>query len=421
MDILRFITAGSVDDGKSTLIGRLLYDTNSIAEDQLEAIAKASKHKEDGEIDLALLTDGLRAEREQGITIDVAYKYFSTEKRKFIIADAPGHIQYTRNMVTGASNAQLAIILIDARHGVTEQTKRHTYIAHLLGIEHLVIAVNKMDLRDYSQEVFSQIQTDYQQFFLPLQTQAGKAGSIVFIPMAALQGDNIVVRSEQMAWYTGQTLLEHLEQVTVHQGWVEKEARFQVQYVIRPQTDALHDYRGYAGKVLSGVYKQGDAITVLPSGLQTHIKALEFAEKEITEAFAPMSVIIHTTEDIDISRGDTLVKVNESPALTQEIEAAICWMDTKPLKAGAKYLLQYNSKRTRCAVRDLIDKTDIQTLAKLDPSDSFALNDIGTVHIKTAEMLPLDHYTHNKANGCFILIDEQTNNTVAAGMVQNIL
>ncbi len=420
MDILRFITAGSVDDGKSTLIGRLLYDTNSIAEDQLEAIAKASKHKEDGEIDLALLTDGLRAEREQGITIDVAYKYFHTDKRKFIIADAPGHIQYTRNMVTGASNTQLAIILIDARHGVTEQTKRHTYIAHLLGIQHLVVAVNKMDLREYAEDVFTQIQQDYQAFFMPLQSMAGKENTLVFIPMAALQGDNIVSRGENMPWYIGQTLLEHLEQIPVYQAFVQTDARFQVQYVIRPQTEALHDYRGFAGKVLSGVYKKGDAITVLPAGLKTHIKAIEFAENEIAEAFAPMSVIIHTTENIDISRGDMLVKSNEMPPLTQEIQATLCWMDTKPLKAGAKYLLQYNSKRVRCVVRDLIDITNIQTLEKIEATDGFALNDIGTVQIKTADMLPLDLYSQNKANGCFILIDEQSNHTVGAGMVLEV-
>lgn len=415
MDILRFITAGSVDDGKSTLIGRLLYDTNSIAEDQLEAIAKASKNKEDGEIDLALLTDGLRAEREQGITIDVAYKYFHTDKRKFIIADAPGHIQYTRNMVTGASNAQLAIILIDARHGVTEQTKRHTYIAHLLGIKHLVVAVNKMDLRDYAQDTFTQIQQDYNQFSAPLGLQ-----DVVFIPMAALDGDNIVKPSSNMLWYTGKTLLEHLESVVVHQDLIQKNARFQVQYVLRPQTDNLHDYRGYAGKVLSGLYKKGDKITILPSGLETTIKSIEFAEKEIAEAFAPMSVVIHIAENIDISRGDTFAKSTELPTLTQEMQATLCWMDNKPLKAGAKYLLQTNSKRVRCAVRDLIDKINIQTLEKIEATEGFTLNDIGTVMIKTAEALPIDIYADNKNNGSFILIDEQTNNTVGAGMIEGL-
>lgn len=416
MDILRFITAGSVDDGKSTLIGRLLYDTNSIAEDQLEAIAKASKNKEEGEIDLALLTDGLRAEREQGITIDVAYKYFNTDKRKFIIADAPGHIQYTRNMVTGASNAQLAIILIDARHGVTEQTKRHTYLAHLLGIQHLVVAVNKMDLREYAQDVFEQIQQDYHNFAAPLGLQ-----EVVFIPMAALSGDNIVKRSPNMLWYAGKTLLEHLEQVPVYQDIVQKEARFQVQYVLRPQTDALHDYRGYAGKVLSGIYRQGDKITILPSGLETSIKAIEFAEKEIQEAFAPMSVVLHLADNVDTSRGDTFVKSNELPALAYELQAQLCWMDNKPLKAGAKYLLQTNSKRVRCVVRDLIDKTNIQTLEKIEDIDNFALNDIGSVTIKIAEALPVDVYTTNKTNGSFILIDEQSNNTVGAGMISEIL
>lgn len=416
MDILRFITAGSVDDGKSTLIGRLLYDTNSIAEDQLEAIAKASKHKEDGEIDLALLTDGLRAEREQGITIDVAYKYFSTEKRKFIIADAPGHIQYTRNMVTGASNAQLAIILIDARHGVTEQTKRHTYLAHLLGIQHLVVAVNKMDLCNYSEQTFLQIQQDYHTFSAPLDLQ-----EVIFIPMAAVNGDNIVKRSAHMAWYTDKTLLEHLEQVSVHQDLVQKDARFQVQYVLRPQKDELHDYRGYAGKVLSGIYREGDKITVLPSGFETSIKAIEFAEKQIQEAYAPMSVVLHLADNLDISRGDVCVKPTEMPALAQELEATLCWMDSKPLKAGAKYMLQTNSRRVRCVVRELIDKTNIQTLEKIDASEGFALNDIGTIRLKTADALPIDAYQINKTNGSFILIDEQTNNTVGAGMVKEVV
>lgn len=419
MDILRFITAGSVDDGKSTLIGRLLYDTNSIAEDQLEAIAKATKNKEDGEIDLALLTDGLRAEREQGITIDVAYKYFHTDKRKFIIADAPGHIQYTRNMVTGASNAQLAIILIDARHGVTEQTKRHTYLAHLLGIQHLVVAVNKMDLREYSQEVFTQIQQDYTTFFTPLRGE--EASEVVFIPMAALNGDNIVKRSANMAWYAGKTLLEHIEQVSVHQDIVQKEARFQVQYVLRPQTDALHDYRGYAGKVLSGIYRKGDSITVLPAGLETTIKTIEFAEKEIEEAFAPMSVVLHIADNIDISRGDVFAKPTELPTPSQEMQATLCWMDNKVLKSGAKYLLQTNSRRVRCVVRELIDKINIQTLEKVEATEGFALNDIGTIVLKTTDSLPIDRYTHNKTNGSFILIDEQTNNTVGAGMISDIL
>jgi sulfate adenylyltransferase subunit 1 len=318
-------------------------------------------------------------------------------------------------MVTGASNAQLAIILIDARHGVTEQTKRHTYIAHLLGIEHLVVAVNKMDLRDFSQEVFLQIQQDYNNFAAPL-----GLGEVVFIPMAALNGDNIVHRSVRMAWYAGKTLLEHLEQVPVHQDIVQKDARFQVQYVLRPQTDALHDYRGYAGKVLSGVYKVGDEITILPAGLTTKIKAIEFAEKDIAEAFAPMSVVLHIEDNIDISRGDMFVKTGELPALAQEMQATLCWMDNKALKAGAKYLLQTNSRRVRCVVRELMDKTNIQTLEKLEATEGFLLNDIGTVTIKTAEALPIDVYTHNKTNGSFILIDEQTNNTVGAGMVAEI-
>src|SRR6185369_6135243 len=339
MDILRFITAGSVDDGKSTLIGRLLYDSKSILIDQLEAIEKQSKNKEDGEIDLALLTDGLRAEREQGITIDVAYKYFSTPKRKFIIADAPGHIQYTRNMVTGASNSDLAIILVDARNGVVEQTRRHSIIASLLNIPHVVVAINKMDLVNNSQDVYNNIVIDY----AAVATSLGLK-DITYIPISAINGDNIVEKSPAFPWYEGESLLHILENVEVANDINYTDARFPVQYVIRPQTEALHDYRGYAGKVISGIYKKGDKITVQPSGLESTISAIEIGGKQVEEAFAPQSVVLHLEDDIDISRGDVIVHTNNQPNVSNELEVLLCWMGNKPLIPGNKYLLQINSR-----------------------------------------------------------------------------
>jgi len=413
MDILRFITAGSVDDGKSTLIGRLLYDSKSIMIDQLEAIEKQSKNKDDGEIDLALLTDGLRAEREQGITIDVAYKYFSTPKRKFIIADAPGHIQYTRNMVTGASNADLAIILVDARNGVVEQTRRHSIIASLLNIPHVVVAINKMDLVDNSQDVYNNIVIDYAEV-------AGKLGlkDVTYIPISAINGDNIVEKSASFPWYEGESLLHILEHVEVSSDINLTDARFPVQYVIRPQTDELHDYRGYAGKIISGVYKKGDAVTVLPSGLTSRVSKIELAGNEVEEAFAPQSVILHVEDDIDISRGDVIVQSDNQPGAGNELEVLLCWMDNKPLVAGNKYLLQINSRVVKAVVKQIEYKLDVNSLLKLDAPEKASLNDIVKATIKTASPVPFDSYKKLRANGGAILIDETSNVTVGACMIE---
>lgn len=413
MDILRFITAGSVDDGKSTLIGRLLYDSKSIMIDQLEAIEKQTRNKEDGEIDLALLTDGLRAEREQGITIDVAYKYFSTPKRKFIIADAPGHIQYTRNMVTGASNANLIIILVDARSGVVEQTRRHSIIASLLGLRHVVVAVNKMDLVNNSQDIFNNIVIDYANLAKSLGLE-----DVTYIPISALKGDNIVDKSADIAWYEGPSLLEVLENVQVQQDIDLEHARFPVQYVIRPQTEALHDYRGYAGKLVSGVYKKGDAVTILPSGITSTISAIETGGKEVDEAFAPQSIILHLADDIDISRGDVIVKSTDLPQVEQELEVLLCWMDSKPLTAGKKYLLQLNSAVVKSVVKEIEYKIDVNTLERLAAPEQAGLNDIVKVVIKTAKPLVFDQYKKLRVNGGAILIDETSHVTVGACMIQ---
>lgn len=416
MDILRFITAGSVDDGKSTLIGRLLYDTKQIFADQLEAIESSGRVNEDGQVDLSLLTDGLKAEREQGITIDVAYKYFSTEKRKFIIADAPGHIQYTRNMVTGASNSNLSIILVDARKGVQEQTRRHSIISSLLGIPHLVICINKMDLVGYDEQVYNQIVEDYKQFATKL-----NAKDVTFIPVSALKGDNIVEGSLlTMPWYSGPSLLEHLEQVPVSQDFNLDNARFPVQYVIRPLTAEHHDYRGYAGKVISGTYKAGDQVTVQPSGQTTTIKSVELGGKVLEEAFAPMSVVLQLQDEVDISRGDVIVKAADGLEVAQEFEAEVCWMHNKALKPGAKLLLRHNSTETRCVVRSIDYKIDINTLDHLEDVDQIQLNDICRVQIKTAAPLLLDKYADNRSNGGFILMDETSFATVGAGMVAEI-
>jgi sulfate adenylyltransferase subunit 1 len=412
MDLLRFITAGSVDDGKSTLIGRLLYDSKSIMIDQLEAIEKQSKNKDQGEIDLALLTDGLRAEREQGITIDVAYKYFSTPKRKFIIADAPGHIQYTRNMVTGASTADLAIILVDARNGVVEQTRRHSIIASLLKIPHVVVAVNKMDLVDYSQDVYNNIVIDYVEVAKSLGLK-----DVTYIPISAVFGDNIVDKSEKLAWYEGETLLSFLESVEVEQDINLSDARFPVQYVIRPQTDDLHDYRGYAGKVISGIYKKGDAITVLPSGKTSTIQKIELNGVEVEEVFAPQSAILHLEDDIDISRGDVIAKSDNLPKTTQELDVVLCWMDNKPLTTGNKYLLQINSRVVKSVIKEIEYKLDVNTLQKNDAT-SAGLNDVIKVKIKTASPIPYDSYNDLRENGGAILIDETSHVTVGACMIQ---
>ena len=413
MDLLRFITAGSVDDGKSTLIGRLLYDSKSIMVDQLEAIERQTRNREDGEIDLALLTDGLRAEREQGITIDVAYKYFSTPKRKFIIADAPGHIQYTRNMITGASNANLIIILVDARHGVVEQTRRHSIIASLLGIPHVVVAINKMDLVGYSQDVFNNIIIDYSEVAKALDLK-----DVTYIPISALNGDNIVDRSDNMLWYEGDCLLEHLESIHVENDINLTDPRFSVQYVIRPQTDELHDYRGYAGQINSGIYSKGDKITVLPAGLTSRIKSIEIGGEEVEEAFAPQSIVLQLEDDIDISRGDVIVKSDNLPPVAQELEVLLCWMDNKPLIPGNKYFFQINSRVVRSVVKEIEYRLDVNTLQKDYSPSQAALNDIIKAKIKTASPVPYDPYKKLQVNGSAILIDETSHVTVGACMIQ---
>ncbi len=413
MDILRFITAGSVDDGKSTLIGRLLYDSKSILIDQLQAIEKQSKNKEEGEIDLALLTDGLRAEREQGITIDVAYKYFSTPKRKFIIADAPGHIQYTRNMVTGASNAELAIILVDARNGVVEQTRRHSIITSLLNIPHVVVAINKMDLVNYSQDVYNNIVIDYEKVANSLELK-----DVKYIPISALNGDNIVDKLDNLSWYEGESLLHHLENIELNSVINLTDARFCVQYVIRPQVADLHDYRGYAGKIISGIYRKGDKIIVQPSGIESTIKAIEIGGKEIDEAFAPQSVVLHLEDDIDVCRGDMIIHRDNQPKTEQEFEALVCWMGNKPLVPGNKYFLQINSKVVRSVVKDIEYKLDVNTLQKNYSPEKAELNDIIKATIKTASPVAFDSYKKLRQNGGAILIDETSCVTVGACMIQ---
>lgn len=413
MDLLRFITAGSVDDGKSTLIGRLLYDSKNILVDQLEQLEKQTKNKEAGVIDLALLTDGLRAEREQGITIDVAYRYFSTPKRKFIIADAPGHVQYTRNMITGASNANLIVILVDARQGVVEQTRRHSIIASLLKIPHVVVAINKMDLVDYSRDVFSNIVIDYA-------TVAKQLGlnDVTYIPISALTGDNIVDRSEKMSWFEGKTLLQLLEEIEIDNDINLTDSRFQVQLVIRPQTEDLHDYRGYAGKVISGIYKKGDKVKILPSGNESVISKLEVAGEEVDEVFAPQSVVMQLKDDIDISRGDSIVKAGEEVQVSNEIETLLCWMDEKPLLPGNKYYLQHGSRLVRAVIRNVEYKLDVNTLQQQPVEGPVKLNEVVKATIKTASPLAFDPYDKIAANGSAILIDETSNSTVAAVLLQ---
>lgn len=414
MDLLRFTTAGSVDDGKSTLIGRLLYDSKNTFDDQLEAVEKSSKQRGDENVNLALLTDGLKAEREQGITIDVAYRYFATPKRKFIIADTPGHIQYTRNMVTGASTANLAIVLVDARKGVIEQTMRHSFIASLLRIQHVVIAVNKMDLVDYSQEVYDQIVDDYKKFA----SRLANVVDISFIPISALKGDNVVDKSENMDWYQGSTLLYHLETVYVGNQENHVEARFPVQWVIRPQSDEYHDYRGYAGRVAGGVFKKGDEVVVHPSGFSTKIKSIQNAGEEIEKAFSPLSVSITLEDEIDISRGNMIAKANNPPQVDQNIEAMICWFsDSKPLTARSKYIIRHTSNEAKAMVTEVKYKVNINTLHKVEDEKQFQLNDIGRISLRTSAPLIYDSYKKNRATGSFILVDPMTNETVAAGMI----
>lgn len=405
------MTAGSVDDGKSTLIGRLLYDSKSILVDQLEALEKQSKNKNSDGIDLAILTDGLRAEREQGITIDVAYRYFSTLNRKFIIADAPGHVQYTRNMITGASNSDLMIILIDARQGVIEQTRRHSIIASLLKIKHVVVTVNKMDLVNYSQEIFENIKTDYLEIAKKL-----NLNNIQFFPISALDGDNIVDQSTKMPWYKERSLLEYLEQVEINKKINFEETRFQVQFVIRPQTEEFHDYRGYAGEIVSGIYKKGDRIKVLPQNIETTISKVETGGKEVDEVFPPQPAVIHIKDDIDISRGDYFVQVDQIPRVENEFQALVCWMDQKELVAGNKYFLQHRSKLIKAIVKEIDYKIDVNSL-KETSTDSVKLNEIVRVTIKTASPLVFDSFDKNKGTGSAILIDETSNSTVGGVMI----
>lgn len=412
MELLRFTTAGSVDDGKSTLIGRLLYDSKSIFEDQLDSITEASERMGNVETNLALLTDGLRAEREQGITIDVAYRYFATPKRKFIIADTPGHIQYTRNMVTGASTANAAIVLIDARNGVLEQTKRHAYIASLLQIPHVLLCVNKMDLVDHSQERFEEIKADFEKIAEKLDIS-----DIRFIPISAKDGDNVVEKSEKMTWYNGPTLLHLLEtiEITSDKNYVDK--RIPVQYVIRPLRDEYHDYRGYAGRVAGGIFKKGDEIAVLPSGLTSKVKSITDFEGEYEEAYPPMSVAIELEDDIDISRGDMIVDSENRPHATQEMDMMLNWMSEKPMTPGAKYIVKHTSSEVKCKITDIKYRLDINKLEIKDRGVAFELNDIGRITIKTTKPLFWDSYKKNRITGSLILIEEGTNNTVGAGML----
>lgn len=412
MDLLRFSTAGSVDDGKSTLIGRLLYDSKSIFEDQMEAIERSSKNKGDDYTNLALLTDGLSAEREQGITIDVAYRYFSTPKRKFIIADTPGHIQYTRNMVTGASTANLAIILVDVRTGVVEQTRRHSFISSLLGIQHIVLCVNKMDLVDYSQEAFEKVVAQYREFSSKLNVP-----DIHYIPISALFGDNVVDRSVKMNWYEGSTLLYTLENVQINSDYNHVDSRFPVQWVIRPQSEKYPDYRGYSGKIEGGVFKPGDEIMALPSGFTSKIKSIHNFEEEIEEAFQPMSVSMTLEDEIDISRGDMICKPQNQPNSGQDIDLMVCWLNTDQLKLGGKYAIKHTTKNARCIIKDVKYKIDINTLHRVENNNEIGLNDIGRIKIRTTEPLFYDSYLKNRSTGSLIIIDEFTNNTVGAGII----
>ena len=412
MDLLRFTTAGSVDDGKSTLIGRLLYDSKTLFEDQLENLERLSQQRGE-ELNLALLTDGLRAEREQGITIDVAYRYFATPVRKFIIADTPGHIQYTRNMVTGASTANLALILVDARNGVTEQTHRHIFIASLLQIPHFAICINKMDLVDYKQDVYDRIKTEIEDFISKLSVP-----DITFIPISALLGDNVVNPSTNMEWYHGPTLLYHLEDVHIGSDENLVDCRFPIQYVIRPRSDKYHDYRGYAGKIASGVFKPGDSVIVLPSGFTTTIKTIEDPSGEVVEAFPPMSVVMQLADDLDISRGDMLVRPHNIPFISQDLDCMICWMNTKPLIQGTRYIIRHTTREIKGIVKEIQYKIDINTLHRIPEVTSLGLNEIGRITIRTAQSLFFDSYQHNRITGSIILIDETTNETIGAGMIR---
>lgn len=412
MDLLRFTTAGSVDDGKSTLIGRLLYDSKQIFDDQMEAIEESSRKKGDEYTNLALLTDGLSAEREQGITIDVAYRYFSTPNRKFIIADTPGHVQYTRNMVTGASTANLAIILVDARNGVIEQTCRHSFIASLLQIKHIVLCVNKMDLVDYSEEQFEKIKAQFKEFSSKLDVP-----DIHYIPISALYGDNVVDKSEKMDWYNGGTLLYTLENVQVDSDYNHVDSRFPVQWVTRPQSTEYPDYRGYAGRVAGGVFKPGDEIIALPSGFTSTIEAVETFENEEEEVFSPMSITMTLEDDIDISRGDMIAKPDNQPTVGQDIDLMVCWLNKKPLQPGGKYAIKHTTQEARCIIKEVKYKVNINTLHRAEGDKEIGLNDIGRIQIRTTQPLFYDSYKRNRTTGSLIIIDEYTNETVGAGMI----
>ncbi len=413
MDLLRFATAGSVDDGKSTLIGRLLYDSKSLFSDQLDAVERVSRDRGNDYTDLALLTDGLRAEREQGITIDVAYRYFATPRRKFIIADTPGHIQYTRNMVTGASTADVALILLDARKGITEQSRRHAFLATLLGVPHVVVCVNKMDLVDFDETVFEALREEFSEFATRLRVR-----DMTFIPVSALQGDNVVTRSERMPWYDGSPLLSHLERLHVASDRNFVDVRFPVQYVVRPQSYDVLDYRGYAGTVASGVLKPGDRIVALPSGLESTIASIDTADGPVPEAFPPMAVTITLTDEIDISRGDMLCRPNNMPTVSQDIDAQVCWMDeSATLVPGRKYAIKHTTRWARAVVRELDYRIDVNTLHRDESATELALNEIGRVQLRVTQPLFVDPYVQNRQTGSFILVDEASNKSVAAGMI----
>jgi bifunctional enzyme CysN/CysC len=411
-ELLRFSTAGSVDDGKSTLIGRLLYDTKTAFEDQLQHVEDVSRRRGDERVNLALLTDGLRAEREQGITIDVAYRYFATRRRKFIIADTPGHIQYTRNMVTGASTASLSIILVDARQGLVEQSRRHAFIASLLRIPHLVFAVNKMDLVDWSEDRFHAIEDEFRNFAARLDVQ-----DIMFIPMSALTGANVVERSREMPWYHGPTLLYHLETVHIASDRNLIDVRFPVQWVIRPQSNEHHDYRGYAGQVAGGVMRSGDEVIALPSGLTTRITRIEQLGVEVDAAFPPMSVTVHLADDVDVGRGDMLCRPNNQPTVGQDLDAMVCWMTDRPLSAKGRYALKHTTRWTRAKVTEVLYRLDVNTGHRDEATRELRLNDLGRIRLRTTTPVLYDPYRRNRATGSFILVDEATNATVAAGML----
>jgi sulfate adenylyltransferase large subunit len=409
---LRLAIVGSVDDGKSTLIGRLLYDSKQIFEDQLEHVEETSRRRGDGYVNLALLTDGLRAEREQGITIDVAHRYFATPRRRFVIADTPGHIQYTRNMVTGASTADVAVILIDARNGVVEQTRRHAYIASLVGVRHLVVCVNKMDLVGFEERIYDSVCADFLEV-------AGKLDipDVTLIPVSALNGDNVVDRSSEMSWYEGPPLLYHLEHVHVASDRNHHDVRFPVQYVIRPMSDEHHDYRGYAGQVASGVLHPGDEVVVLPGGARSRVKTIDTFEGPLDEAFPPQSVTLLLEDDIDVSRGDMLVGKGDHPVAARSLEATICWMAEQPLAARGRYIVRHTTREVKALVEELVHKIDVHTLAPAPNGDRLELNDIGQVKLKLSAPLVVDNYRSNRETGSFILIDEATNATVGAGMI----